>query len=228
MLAVEKSGNKKTGYTSATYAPIASCPMDCALKDNGCYAQAGPCAIHVNRLDKKAVNKTPLQIARIESKAIDKLSGIRPLRLHVSGDCRTTKAALELAMAADRYKAKYGSSVWTYTHAWQKIPRAAWGSISVLASCETLIDSLQAMEKGYASALIVSDFDECKIPIAQIDKLGFLIEVTMKPCPAQIKENVTCNGCRICWDDTRLLKTKTIVCFLPHGAKAKTVKELIK
>ena len=54
VITVEKSNNKKTGIVSATYAPIFTCPTTCPFLNSGCYAQSGPTALHLNRINKAA------------------------------------------------------------------------------------------------------------------------------------------------------------------------------
>ena len=67
-----------------------------------------------------------------------------------------------LAEAAAVYTSKYKQPVFTYTHNWRSIPRDAWGSISVLASCEFSQEGYQepaqANDLGYAAALLIPMF----------------------------------------------------------------------
>jgi hypothetical protein len=83
----------------------------------------------------------------------------RPLRLHTVGDCRTDEAARIVAAAAERYMDAGGGPVWTYTHAWRLVDRASWGRVSVLASCETPEQVELARARGYATAIVVDEFD---------------------------------------------------------------------
>jgi hypothetical protein len=49
---VLKTSNSKLGNVAATYSSIeSSCPTDCSLKDNGCYAQMGFVGIHTSKLN---------------------------------------------------------------------------------------------------------------------------------------------------------------------------------
>src|SRR5262245_8197094 len=91
--ATEISDNAKTGRVSATYAAQASCPTTCPFLRNGCYAELGAsfAGFTTNRLNKAAAadGARALEVAKAEAAAIATLSGKRPLRLHVVGDCRT-------------------------------------------------------------------------------------------------------------------------------------------
>ncbi len=205
-IAIENSQNSKLGMCSATYVSQDSCPSSCPLRSSGCYAEYGPLGIITRRLSKS--NKTPFQLAREEARAIDRLTGDRPLRLHVVGDCRTDASAHTLAYAAKRYTKRGNKSVWTYTHSWREIKRSSWGQISVLASCDNLEHVEQARARGYATAVIVEKFTSTRT----YSVLGQKII----PCPAQTKK-ITCRDCKLCWNDQRLLKRKLTIGFEAHG-----------
>jgi len=177
--------------------------------------------MHLNKLNKTAVeNKvtTPIEIAKHEAAAIRKLKGDKPLRLHIVGDCRTSKAAEIVAAAAAEYTAKQGQPVWTYTHAWKEIPRAKWGSISVLASCETIDEAKHAMKRGYAASIV--RLKEFSRPFAWED-------VIMMPC-LELTKGTKCDKCKLCLKDQELLKKEKIVCFFPHGSGTNKAKDAIR
>ena len=219
--AVEKSTNSKTGPVSVTYAPIQSCPKSCPFLDSGCYAQQGHCGIHLNRLNKAAEAEgfvRPIDIAKKEAEAISKLKGDKPLRLHIVGDCRTSQAAQIVAKAAAEYTAKHGQLVWTYTHAWKEVPRDKWGSISVLASCETINEAKQAMKRGYAASIV--RLKEFKRPFAWED-------VILMPC-LEMTKGIKCDKCKLCLNDQRLIEKEKVICFFPHGTKENQAKDAIR
>ena len=206
--AIETSQNKKLGNCSATYASQTSCPRSCPFFKQGCYAETGPLGIHTARLNEEKTTATA--VAQAEAKAIDTLSGNKPLRIHVVGDSTTKKGTKLLANAAKRYTAKHGESVWTYTHAWRTREREEWGDISVLASCENIADATAAMKRNYAVAMVVPEFKSEKAY-----KLG---KYKVIPCPSQTR-HITCDQCRLCMDDERLRENNLIIGFTPHGAR---------
>jgi len=219
--AVEKSTNSKTGPVSVTYAPIHSCPKSCPFLNSGCYAQQGHCGIHLSRLNKTAEAEgitRPIDIAKKEAEAIRKLKGDKPLRLHIVGDCRTPQAAEIVAAAAAEYTSKHGQPVWTYTHAWKEIPRSKWGSISVLASCETIEEAKHAMKRGYAASIV--RLKEFKRPFAWED-------VILMPCPEMTK-GIKCDKCKLCLNDNKLLNKEKVICFFPHGSRENQAKDAIR
>jgi len=219
--AVEKSANSKTGPVSVTYAPIHSCPTSCPFLDSGCYAQTGHCGMHLAKLNKTAEAEgftRPLDIAKKEAEAIKKLKGDKPLRLHIVGDCRTSQAAEVVAKAAAEYTAKEGQPVWTYTHAWKQVPRSKWGSISVLASCETIDEAKAAMKRGYAASIV--RLKEFSRPFAWEN-------VILMPC-LEMTKGTKCDKCKLCFNDQALLQKKKVICFFPHGSGTNKAKDAIR
>lgn len=217
---VENSGSSKFGdNVSATYAPIQSCPQTCPFLNKGCYAQLGNCRWTTDRISKNIpVDSRPSRIALAEARSISKLTGKNPLRLHVVGDCKTPKAASILAEVGNKYKSKYNQTIWTYTHAWENVPREAWGDISVLASCDTLDKAEEAYSKGYAISTVRWK------PFTRPFTWGRWL---MQPCLSETK-GMKCKDCRMCWSDKALRANRTIICFFPHGAKKNLVTEIVR
>jgi hypothetical protein len=225
VIAVEKSKNSKIGLVSTTYAPIHSCPKTCPFMDNGCYGQSDLCGIHLNRINttaEKTKITTPLKIAKIEADEIRNLTGKRPLRLHVVGDCSTALAAEVISYACEEFMQRYSQPVWTYTHAWRVIPREKWGKISVLASCEDFDDVYHARRRGYAASMVrVKPFNN-PIRIAKDNHN----DIIMTPC-LETTKGINCPNCRLCFDDRRLLNSNRVVCFFPHGSNANLAEKAI-
>jgi len=218
--AVELSDNAKIGPAHATYVTQDSCPS-CPLKGNGCYAEGGNMAFVSRRLNNASAGQylTPERIAREEERVIkEKLSGSLDLRLHVVGDCKTDTAANIVSEAALGVL-KRGRDAWTYTHAWRNVERSAWGDLSVLASCEKPEQVAEAQARGYATAIVVSEFPTEK----RYDYAG----VKVIPCPSQTHETVRCVDCRLCFTDDRLKKQGLTIGFEAHGSRWKVVQRVI-
>jgi len=216
--AVEKSKNAKVGTVSATYASLHSCPATCPFKDKGCYAQSGNVFFTVKKLDKCAEDTcqtSPEAIATFEALQIEKLSGKLPLRLHVSGDCTTDASARIVSKACREYAKKHGQPVWTYTHAWRTVSRESWGEVSVYASCETVEQCKEAIDRGYAASMVAKEQLNCS---EKIDGLK------LTPCKEQAK-GTPCVDCKLCFKDKN--KNRVIV-FGAHGAGTKKVKEALE
>jgi hypothetical protein len=219
MFLVVNSENKKIGNISATYLPIKqTCPSTCPLKNNGCYAQLGNVGFQNIRLQKKMDGMYAYDIIRKEAREIasygPKANG-KSLRMHVSGDVRTAKAAKLLGDAAKKWEGK----VYTYTHSWRTIPRSSWEGISVLASCESIADAKEALKKGYAPSIVVSHHES--------DKAYIKDGIKVIPCPSQTRD-VTCEKCRLCMNDTMLKEQNAAIAFAAHGARKKVTLTVIK
>jgi hypothetical protein len=220
---VEKSKNSKLGEkVAATYASIeATCPSSCKLKNAGCYAQSGFVGIQNARLTRARRSYTPTQIAKIEAGLIDSSFKGRAvpgtsLRLHVSGDTTTKTGVKALASASSRYRMRGGGKVWTYSHAWKKLPRKHWGEISVLASVDSIAEAHEAIAAGYAPVMAVPKFQSDKA--YEIDGIKFI------PCPAQTKDDVTCSSCKLCMNAKYLESAKAGILFEAHGASKSKIK----
>lgn len=213
-------------FCCSTFASIeTTCPDSCEFKDNGCMADAGFTRIRSRKLNAAARGLTELQVIAEEAREIDLAfgggeipqdgaRGGRDLRIHVGGDVQTEAAARLLADAAAGWLARGGGSVWTFTHSWRVVPRAAWGCISVLASVESPNDLTLAVARGYAPAIVVATLP----PDGKRTRLaGSPIPVI--PCPAEMGER-TCVACRLCLD--RPLAAMGVgIAFGVHGRDAK-------
>ena len=213
--AVELSQNSKIGDASATYVTQDSCPDSCTLKKNGCYAENNLVGMITSKLNNEANGQyKPLTIAKQEALAIGTLTGMRPLRVHVVGDCRTNGAAEVVARAMAKHTKKFGQKAWSYTHAWRRVRAASWLGQSVLASCESTTDAKEAMGKGYAVALVVPEFASSK---------AYMLDgIKVMPCPAQVGDT-NCSLCRLCMGSISLRAKRVVIGFEPHGTRKSKV-----
>lgn len=214
MLLTLNSGNEKLGKGAATtYAPIANtCSPSCPLMGGGCYAQAGHTAIHLRRLETSLEGVGPVVIAELEaSEILDAVASgkVKPgtvLRLHTFGDCRTPEAAAILGKAC----ASWPGPVWTYTHSWRDVPRAAWGdapNLSVVASLDALSEAGEATAQGYVMcSMVVAAHGGPKAYTEQFCKVV--------PCPNQTLDK-SCSECRLCFRELPI-----VVAFAAHGPGA--------
>lgn len=220
--AVETTANAKLGAVSATYVAQQSCPDSCVFRGQGCFAENGFVGGNlVKPLNRGvATTMTRVEIAQQEADMIDGLSGERDLRLHVVGDSTTVEGTKLLAAAARRYSLRHARFVWSYTHSWSWLPRKAWGSISVLASCENTADITDARRRGYATALVM--------PERAAKHLYRDGHQNILPCPEQTR-GVPCARCRLCLRDDYLREAGITIAFAAHGSvgsKAKALRAL--
>ena len=198
---------------SATYASQSTCDISCKFLDNGCYAEVGPVSWH--KPDKP--RQIPaIEVTENEAEHIRHLSGTRPLRLHVVGDAYNTECAEILEKACNEYSNRYDMPVFTFTHSWRHIPRESWGDISVLASCETMEEVLQARERGYATAIVRPNPPPAARAIKHADGSKEL------PCVHETRD-IPCIKCGLCMNDKQLIAERISIRFHAHGSRKTTV-----
>jgi len=223
---VRRSKNEKIGNVSATYVSIKNtCSSTCPLKANrSCYAMNSYVGLVNRRMNSRARQYSPLQVARSEAKAINEsyrggnVPVGRMIRIHVSGDCKVKKGVRLLAKAAVRWEARGGGSCFTYTHSHAHVPRKEWGSISVLASIESVSQVAAVRAQGYSPALIVNSFASDK---------AFSVpgcDTVFIPCPAQTKDKVSCETCKLCTRADWLFSVNKGIAFAAHGIRSADLK----
>lgn len=228
---VSDSGNTKimgSKKVDATYVSIkASCPKDCPLMGEGCYAQMSYVGITTHRLDEEAAGFSPLQAARGEAAAIDQsykggpVPAGRDLRLHVAGDSRTLAGTRVINNAVKRWKKRGGGDCWSYTHAWKHVPREEWSNVSILASVTSTSEVAEARKQGYAPAIVVPEFSGDRAFKMDGSDTKWI------PCPAQTR-GVGCSDCRLCFDADRLFNGDFGIAFAAHGPKKNNLKRHLK
>jgi uncharacterized protein YlaI len=220
--AIEVSTNKKLGPVAATFVSQVSCPNYCPWYDDGkwgspCYANNNFIGLQTKRLNQGQGDY--LDAAHEEASLITGLSGERPLRLHIVGDCRDRIATEIISQAVNGYRAKHGQRTWTYTRAWEQVPRESWGAVSVLASCESPRQVRRAESRGYATAMVVGAFER---PTAYISG-----GIKIVPCPQETGRVPNCTDCRLCWRDDILRPARITIGFQAHGFQAGKVRQIL-
>lgn len=182
---VKKSSNSKIGPCSATYRPVGlTCPSECVLLDNGCYAQRG----HTNIQSTQST---------YYSDELTTLADSDFVRHHVSGDF-FDHDELNLDYLFQVLKFHYDNPQvvgWTYTHRWEDIEEVAPVEIhpknlTILASVDSIKEKSLANAFGWRTARVseINDRldDEILCPIDLAKHL-------------KKKTYTTCVTCRLCW-----------------------------
>jgi hypothetical protein len=207
---------------AATYKAQTGCD-GCPFEGCGCYGEHGNVRYHSRRYNAEALEAgaDALAVDTAEAEEVRRLPGDgRALRLQVVGDVGDKRGARKLSGAVDEWQQGGGGDAWTYTHKWETIPRGWWGSISVLASCETREQVAHAHRRGYAAALTVGEWTDANERLPRGSRAF--------PCPHDTGRAEDCWSCRACWRDGELLEARQVVIFKARGQGARKVREVLK
>lgn len=213
-----KSENSKVGPIPVSTSPRQTCPDACSLKGNGCYAENFPMNIHWDRVSNGDRGHTWDEfIARVKHMKKNQI-----WRHNQAGDLVGAGDMIDEWHLACLTAANVGKRGFTYTH---------YPMNEHNARCVKL-----ANEMGFTINLSADTVEEAD----RLAALGVAPVVTLLPrgvvpretpagrkitrCPAQTVEYMTCAVCKLCQDPKR----ETIVGFVSHGARFKTVDRVIK
>ena len=217
---VLNSGNAKTGPIPVTMSDRNSCPDNCKLKGNGCYAELGHVRYRWDMLAKPE-NKKAL--------SIDQLCGfIKALpkgqlwRHNVAGDLPHTEGLINENMVDSLIAANKWKKGFTYTHHnvnishnYHIIKKANKKGFTINLSADTLQDADSLYELNIGPVVCILPMDADKITYTPKGKMVI-------KCPATYQENVTCSNCGICAVSNR----KAIIGFPVHGVRKKAAQRV--
>lgn len=208
------SRNAKTGPMPVTTTSANSCPPDCRLKRNGCYAESGPLALHWRAVSKGGRGGSFDEL----------LQNIATLRRHAlwrhnqAGDLTpSSPGAFDGRLLMKLAIANRGRRGFTYTH---YAPTAANGAairranelgFTVNLSAETLAQADAHAELGIAPVVVILPGGTTK-PMRTPGGSHVVV------CPASLG-NTDCLNCGICQQRDRV----AIMGFPAHGSGAKHV-----
>lgn len=198
------------------------------LVGEGCYANNHFMGMKVDVLNDSAISD-PTLLAKLEAEGIDALKGRFPLRLHTVGDWATPRAVEIGSAAVRRFKARSGQDVWTYAHGWRDIPAHLWEGVSVFASCHNAQDIKDAKDAGYATCIVVTEFESNKPYIIgnKVEDSASAGQHKVIPCLKQTGAKESCVDCGLCFHADKLRKSGNVIAFAVHGAtSAKAAKTL--
>lgn len=213
------SKNAKTGIRIVTTSSADTCPPSCSFISKGCYAKAGPLALHWKKVstgnrggdlatftDTLARNLYPTELWR-HNQAGD-LPGL--------GEDIDTDALEAIRKAS----AKAGAVGYTYSH--KKSPKALATiqennkkpGLFVNISCDTLAECDKPELSGFPLTVVVSQ----DTPKVSTTPKGQKVVI----CPNQTV-NLTCAECKLC-----AKPRDYIIGFRAHGSSKKHVENIIK
>lgn len=200
MLKVTPRGhNAKLGLgVGTTYRPVGlTCPSDCPLLNNGCYAQRGHVAIQQSR-------------SKHDDHDLMTVAGSTLVRHLVSGDWLKTlkdgRKMLDKAFVRSvitlHQKCPWLTG-WGYTHARERFTRAGFtpnnlpSNLHILASCDSLDSKAEHNAAGWRTARVIHELadrtkDEFVCPVDAQKRAGI---------PQERRTN--CAQCKACFATTK-------------------------
>jgi hypothetical protein len=209
-----KSSNAKTGPMMVTTSPKDTCPPDCKLKDNGCYAASGPLALHWAKVSDKSRGVSWGEFISY----VETLSPGALWRKNQAGDLPGKNGIIDAEALTQLVKAnkKAKARGFTYTHYAPENPdnaraiaSANKGGFTINLSADNVehADKLKALDIGPVVTLLPEGTEK-----AFFSPAGHRVIV----CPATYKNDVSCFSCGLCQ-----LSRGAIIGFPVHGTGKK-------
>lgn len=213
---IQISDNKKTGAIPTTYNSRSTCPQSCPHYDTSCYAHAGfYTRLAWDRVDTNGANVDALceQIKRFPKRQL--------WRYGVAGDLPGAGELVhddELEKIVDANRGRRG---FTFSHKKQPqaiaaIKRANAGGFSVNISADNLSEADDLARHNVPLVVL--------LPIDSPKTLKTPGGLSVRVCPAQVHDDVTCSTCGVC----QVRDRKHVVGFLAHGARKKHADKISK
>jgi len=213
------SGNGKTGPIPTSTSARETCPETCPFYDAGCYAKAGPQAIHWRKV---TTGERGLAWDAFLA-AVRRIQRGQLWRHNVSGDLRHTAGKINRAELRQLTAANRGRKGFTYTHHAltghnvAALQEANAAGFTVNASCESVDTADQVMtDHGLPAVAVVTSAETRRFFTTSTGR-------RVITCPATIHDGVTCSTCGLCQRADR----DFIVAFPAHGNAKRKVDAII-
>jgi hypothetical protein len=217
-----RSRNVKTGPIPVSTTSAETCPPSCPFVKSGCYADAGPLALHWARVNAGDTGTDWQGFCA----AVASLPDGQIWRHNQAGDLPGLGNAIDAAQLAQLAAANAGKRGFTFTHKPMTDPANAAAvqdananGFTVNLSANTLAHADELAALGIAPVAVVLPHD---VDGAATRTLQTPAGRTVSVCPATYRDDVTCQSCQLCQRQNRA----TIVGFPAHGAarrKASTI-----
>lgn len=212
-----KSANVKTGPIPVSTTSALSCSDTCPFKDNGCYAESGPLALHWRAVTAGDRGLTWPEFCD----EVSRLPAGQLWRHNQAGDLPgigdyINPAAMQLLIDANK-----GRRGFTYTHKpatpenLEIIRAANVAGFTVNLSANNLAHADTLADTGAGPVVTV-------LPINAPAKMTTPAGRPVITCPAQTRDDVSCADCQLCARQDR----PTIIGFLAHGTGAKKAEKI--
>jgi hypothetical protein len=209
------SRNAKTGPIPVSTTSAASCPNACPFNNankGGCYADAGPLAMHWRKVTQGASGDAfGIFLDKIARLPKDQL-----WRHNQAGDLMGEGDTLDTVALAALVKANGGRNGFTYTH--KPLPSQEERDAIKQANANGFTVNLSGNDLAHADSLYDMDIGPVVVVLPKDTKQSVVTPKGRKVivCPATVRDDVSCATCGIC---AKL--RKAIVGFPAHGTSVK-------
>lgn len=212
----EKSKNEKTGPMPVSTSSAATCPKGdiCPFKGNGCYAEAGPLALHWRAVTEGSRGMPWAEFLA----AISALPKGQLWRHNQAGDIVDPNTATGRKMLTELTGANSGRRGFTYTHhrrgkaAVAALKAATANGFTVNASCNTEREADAAIAAGLRAVFVVPSGEDRPMWKTADGNRAIV-------CPAQRFEGMNCTTCRLC----QARPQNVAIAFVAHGTQKRKV-----
>jgi len=230
-----KSSNRKTGPMPVSTTSAETCPTDCPLKRNGCYAEMGNLGFLWRALGEHGPHAAWMNgVAKVRSTDWQGLCAhVAALpdgtlwRHNQAGDLPHKSGKIDRAKLLQLTKANRGKRGFTYSHhnVLQSLHNARLIQAATLAGFTI---NLSANNLAHADAL--ADAGIAPVVAVLPREIAGNVEVRTPAgrrvvvCPATYRDEVNCRSCGLC----QVAARGVIVGFPAHGAAAKRASEVAR
>jgi hypothetical protein len=207
---VKKSANSKTGKIPVTYSQRETCPPSCPHYRSDCYAEDFYTRLAWDKVPQRGIDLQSFcgQIAKLPQGQI--------WRFNVAGDLAGIGESIDTHAMDQIIKANEGKRGFTYTH-----KTASKSNLNYIkkANAQGFTINLSADDAGHADRLFDTGAGAvvCIVPIDTPAKSKTPAGRQIIVCPAQTRDDVTCQTCKLCAVPDRA----AIIGFRAHGTRAK-------
>lgn len=205
---IPQSGNRKTGAIPVTYSERATCPPSCPHYRADCYAE--------DFYTRMAWDKVPARGGTLAAltASIAALPDGQLWRMNVAGDLPGEGEHVDAHALGQIVRANIGKRGFTYTHK-KSADAIEWAGHATRWGFTV---NLSADDAGEADALAETGLPVTAIvPMDCPEKSYTPNGRTIIVCPAQTRDDVTCETCGLCARADR----RVIVGFRAHGTRAR-------
>lgn len=216
------SANAKTGLIPVTTSSENTCPTSCPLFGGGCYAKAGPLALHWRKVSDENEKRSLSESDFLD--AVKKLPKGQLWRHNQAGDLPHVDGKINIQFANELTKANRGKKGFTYTHHDVSDVNNLTVIRSMNASGFTVnlsTDNVQGAVKAYNELSGVPIVTLLPMDAPNVQTIS---GVKVVACPAEKSDKINCANCALCGD----AKRSYVIGFRVHGTQKKKAEIIAK